>query len=366
MKTTVTKRAFTLMLALLMLVSAIPLMSLTAFAASTWPSLSTSAYCEFTATKTIYCYRNSSCTTRGTITPLKSYNAAISKGDRCLITGISDSWIRVAYPTSSGYRTAYIKRTELFNVAAPTEKVTSQGKATVYLNTNGTTYGSTAKGDDVYVCGTTGNCTIIMYTAKSGSRAYKMGYVKTSDFNSIIKGNSGSQNVSTSGWQMPMTNAYCTWKSSGNWSWATYTSNSSGRNYHLGIDIYGSNGTVYAAASGKVVAASSSNSGANGRYIIIKHTLSGKTVYSFYAHLSSINVSVGQSVNKGSTIGAAGGSGYGKNNNYGTHLHFAIVDTLWTSGNYYGYATYFTGNKVNYKNVTYYNPIYVVNNSKLP
>lgn len=36
------------------------------------------------------------------------------------------------------------------------------------------------------------------------------------------------------------------------------------------------------------------------------------------------------------------------------------------SGSYYGYATYFTGNKTKYSGVTYYNPVYVIQNNRLP
>ena len=167
--------------------------------------------------------------------------------------------------------------------------------------------------------------------------------------------------------QMPMDNAYCTWRSPGsNMSWGAYTSNSSGRNYHLGLDIYGRNGAVYATAPGTVVASSDSNRGANGRYLIIRHDLNGKTIYSFYAHLSTLYVSNGSTVDRNTQIAVAGGSGYGRNNYYGTHLHFAIVDTLWSSGGYYGYSTYFSSGSRYYQGVTYYNPLYVINNDKLP
>ena len=501
------KRTISLLLAMVLCFGAIPFFGIEASATTNWPSLSTSAYCEFIATKSIYCYRNSSCTERGTITPLQSYNASISKDDLCLITGISDSWIRVAYPTSSGYKTAYIKRSELFGVSVPTECVTSQGKATVYSNINGISYGSTAKGDTVYACGTSSNHTLVIYTAKSGSRAFKLGYVKTSDYNSIIKGvrqllsngkyvivsslnnnmvvdvngasndncanvqlwsrnGSGAQiftvtyndggwytiinsqsgkaldvangeakcgqnvqqyqtngtnaqkwyledagggyfyirsalgyyldanggvanngtniqiwtgnktnaqkfrfeNYGSSDWRMPMNNAVCTWDSDETMSWATYNNRSGDRDYHIGIDIYGTDGKVYAAADGEVVACSNSNSGggANGRFVIIQHTISGKTVYSFYAHLASMSVKNGQLVNKGTQIGIAGGSGSGSDNKYGVHLHFAIIDTLNTKGGYDGYTTKFSGNKVKHKEMIFYNPIYVIDNNALP
>jgi murein DD-endopeptidase MepM/ murein hydrolase activator NlpD len=197
-----------------------------------------------------------------------------------------------------------------------------------------------------------------------------MAWITTSNYNNYIAPSTTKTTtkvVSNGDWVAPMKNMYCTWRTPGNnMSWSTYTSNSSGRNYHLGIDVYGTSGNVYSTFKGTVVACSSSTSGANGRYIIIRHTIDGKTVYSFYAHLSSVNVSKGQNVSAGQYIGKAGGSGYGKNNAYGTHLHFAIVDTLWSNGSYYGYATRFSGNKYKYQGVTYYNPCYVINQNRLP
>lgn len=178
--------------------------------------------------------------------------------------------------------------------------------------------------------------------------------------------------TNTSSWDYPMKNAYCTWSSSTNMSWANHKYGSSGgRNYHLGLDIYGLGGTVYAAADGIVKTYSTSNSGANGRFVIIEHQLNGKTVYSFYAHLSNINtnnVRSGQSIAKGTEIGTAGGSGNNSNKYYGTHLHFAIVDTYWSSGRYWGYAysNAFNGNTAKFDGVTYYNPNYIVKNDRLP
>lgn len=172
--------------------------------------------------------------------------------------------------------------------------------------------------------------------------------------------------VNSAKWEYPMRNAYCTWRSYSNMSWGSYNNNSGNRDYHLGIDIYGSGGRVYAASAGTVVAYSTSNSGANGRYVVISHTIDGKTVYSFYAHLKSVNVYRGQSVTTDTQIGVAGGSGYGRNNYYGTHLHFAIIDSLNSSGSYYGYSTRFSGNKTTYSGRTFYNPVYVINYDKLP
>lgn len=88
---------------------------------------------------------------------------------------------------------------------------------------------------------------------------------------------------------------------------------------HNGIDIAASVGTtVYAAADGQVIAAKSSGyNGGYGSMIIIKHNGNIQTVY---AHLSSVQVSVGQYVAKGQAIGAVGNTG----RSTGPHLHFEV------------------------------------------
>ena len=63
-----------------------------------------------------------------------------------------------------------------------------------------------------------------------------------------------------------------------------------------------------------------------GNCIEIKHTINGKTLYSFYAHLSRIDVKVGQEVEAGDIIGLEGGAETDPNHGTSTghHLHFEI------------------------------------------
>ena len=83
---------------------------------------------------------------------------------------------------------------------------------------------------------------------------------------------------------------------------------------HNGIDIAANTGTTVASAgSGTVIAAGFS--GGFGQRVLIQH--SGGLV-TLYAHLSSINVSTGQSVSSGTSIGAVGCTG----SCTGPHLHF--------------------------------------------
>ncbi len=120
--------------------------------------------------------------------------------------------------------------------------------------------------------------------------------------------------------------------SSGNFAWpcaCTYiTSRVGGRihpisgvyKYHSGMDVgcqYGD--AVWASDGGTVVLA-----GVNGGYgncIMIDHGyVNGDNYYTLYGHLSSIAVSVGQTVSQGDYIGAVGSTGVST----GPHLHFEI------------------------------------------
>jgi murein DD-endopeptidase MepM/ murein hydrolase activator NlpD len=86
------------------------------------------------------------------------------------------------------------------------------------------------------------------------------------------------------------------------------------------VDIAASCGNdVVASASGLVVALSSNgwNQG-YGKYVQIEHLGKIKT---FYAHLSSINVSLGQKVKQGDKIGEVGDTG----ESTGCHLHFEVL-----------------------------------------
>lgn len=168
----------------------------------------------------------------------------------------------------------------------------------------------------------------------------------------------------------PMNNMYCTWDDKTDMSWLGYNPDSRRpeRPYHLGIDVYGSSSTVYAMADGEVVTAHTKADNANGRYIVLRHSLrseSGQlvTVYSCYAHLSTVIVSEKEKVSAGQQIGVAGGSGY-SDRYYGTHLHFAISDS--SDALKYGYGSPSKGNTVTYDGRTYYNPMYVLLNKKLP
>lgn len=114
----------------------------------------------------------------------------------------------------------------------------------------------------------------------------------------------------------------------GAWAWplpshtqitSTYAANDRSDN-HTGTDIAGGNAygaKIVAANDGKVVYAASGNTG-YGNYVIVDH---GGGISSLYAHMSSISVSVGESVTMGaSEIGRVGSTGWAT----GPHLHFEV------------------------------------------
>lgn len=108
-------------------------------------------------------------------------------------------------------------------------------------------------------------------------------------------------------------------------SGARYTSSFGGRvnpfddsesEQHSGIDLSCEYGTpVYAAGQGTVFTATYMESWGN--VVMIDHGFGYRTVY---AHLSLIDTSVGEAVEKGELIGYAGSSG----RSTGTHLHFSV------------------------------------------
>ncbi|MEV6378726.1 peptidoglycan DD-metalloendopeptidase family protein [Streptomyces sp. NPDC051773] len=113
-------------------------------------------------------------------------------------------------------------------------------------------------------------------------------------------------------WQWPMKRGTYTigtpyHKSGGMWSLG----------YHTGLDLVARSGTpIYAPADGKVVAAGPG--GAYGNMTKLRHE---GGVITLYAHQTSFNVSVGDSVKRGQQIGTVGATG----NVTGPHLHWEVL-----------------------------------------
>lgn len=291
---------------------------------------------------------------------------SVSQGDVCYVLGTTGTRTQLVYPVAnSKYKLAWVNTSDankyLSGGTTPTP-APDTGSTIAYVKTSstssrlnmrsgpGSNYSVVAQlsyGTQVQVLGTSGSWKKISVNGKTGyvSAAYLSG---TNPYN--------NPQPTSDTWIYPMDNAYVC----GN-DWGTYYSKRPDRPYHCGIDIASRTGStdVKAAANGTIVR--SGWNSANGYYVVIQHTLSGKTVYSFYAHLSSISRSSGY-VAQGTKIGVMGNTG---SSSSGAHLHFAVVDTL-KSGSYYGYTANTGSNKTTYGGTTYYNPHYIVNNDKLP
>jgi hypothetical protein len=90
-----------------------------------------------------------------------------------------------------------------------------------------------------------------------------------------------------------------------------------GTRWHTGLDFPEPFGRPVGAAGVGVVAFAGWNSGGYGNLVVVSHRLGYET---WYAHLSTIAVRVGQAVAGGSRIGYVGSTGHST----GPHLHFEV------------------------------------------
>ena len=91
--------------------------------------------------------------------------------------------------------------------------------------------------------------------------------------------------------------------------------------FHYGVDIgIGAGTSVYAPADGIVTGVEWNNCAGNTLYIV--HNIGGSYYTTYYAHLSKINVSVGQTVYTNTVVAYSGNTG---SCTTGAHLHFTIT-----------------------------------------
>jgi len=89
--------------------------------------------------------------------------------------------------------------------------------------------------------------------------------------------------------------------------------------FHRAIDLNGQRGDpIYPIMDGAIESVSYSRF-SYGNYIVINH---GSEIRSLYAHLSKINVSLGETVNKNTIVGEVGSTGFST----GSHLHLEVSD----------------------------------------
>ncbi len=105
----------------------------------------------------------------------------------------------------------------------------------------------------------------------------------------------------------------------GNWIWpAAGRITQPFRAWHKGVDIADHNGgPILAADAGTVVVSGWPDNSGYGNRVVVNH---GNGYLTLYAHMSRLDVVVGQRVNRGDRLGMMGSTG----RSTGTHLHFEI------------------------------------------
>jgi len=125
-----------------------------------------------------------------------------------------------------------------------------------------------------------------------------------------------------------------------------FSKNRNGRP-HKGTDYVSKTGSkaVYAFYKGMIVLKGYESS--MGNYVVIKHNVSGKIIYSTYMHLKSYKNITGF-VKAGRQIGTMGNTGH----SFSTHLHFQIGDAVPHVGTN---VTFYNGDKMVANGYTFYN-----------
>lgn len=130
------------------------------------------------------------------------------------------------------------------------------------------------------------------------------------------------------GWLKPLTKATVT-------SLFGYRVLNGKSSYHSGIDLGVKEGTtVYSATNGKVISVIKTNCGGNQVYV--QSLVNGKKYTLLYAHLLSVSVKSGQTINTETVIGKSGGystavsyGGYDRCT-FGAHLHLSVSEGYYT------------------------------------
>lgn len=146
--------------------------------------------------------------------------------------------------------------------------------------------------------------------------------------------------LSDTGWNKPLVKG----KITSGWGYRTNPLNGKVSSFHNAVDIGGNaEGTaVYSAAAG-MVAAITKKSSCGGNIIYIHHIINGTAYTTQYAHLLSVNVSVGDSVTAASKIGSVGGGSSTSSYDHcstGAHLHFGTSKGHYLGGGSNGYSSW--------------------------
>ena len=156
-------------------------------------------------------------------------------------------------------------------------------------------------------------------SSKEYEAAIQRGEATILDYEQKLSGENDSYGSGTTGnmiWPVPYSNCYVSS------SFKMRTLNGVTKQ-HNGIDICRHSGTygasIVAVKAGTVTTAYHSGyNGGYGLYVVVDH---GDGVKTYYAHMSRVNVNVGDYVTQGTKLGEVGNTGY----SFGAHLHFGLM-----------------------------------------
>ena len=139
----------------------------------------------------------------------------------------------------------------------------------------------------------------------------RTGYVENTVYTGGGEDTTSQSPIAVGNWQYPFKNGYT---KTSDFGWRRLRGEN---DYHKGVDLVGKGSKhIYPVNNGTVVYVKKSPKG-YGQHLLINH---GGGVWSLYAHLSTIYVKDGQTVNKNTILGVEGSTG----NSTGTHLHLEI------------------------------------------
>jgi murein DD-endopeptidase MepM/ murein hydrolase activator NlpD len=129
--------------------------------------------------------------------------------------------------------------------------------------------------------------------------------LKKIERDTALKAQSAKSRAELSGWLDGFRYPVATYRVSGQWG-NQRVLNGKPRPPHFGVDLAAPTGTVIAAPAAGVVTLAQPDMHFEGGLVILDH---GQGFFSFYLHLSRIDVALGQPVAQGEALGAVGATG---------------------------------------------------------
>lgn len=178
------KRTLSIIMILVLIMTAVAALPFSGASAAGWPSVSASRRIEFIASATFAVYSNKACTIRGTSNPYANYNSArVDKYDKCWVLEISGSSCRISYPAGSVYKEAWTNIGNIFPSGPAENKVCSK-KVTTYQLPGGNSYGYVDPQDLCTPAGERSGYQAVIYPLNSGG--YKLGWIPSAQYKSAF------------------------------------------------------------------------------------------------------------------------------------------------------------------------------------